>query len=303
MLDASRGVGHRLATTVLGYPFMRMRRGSWAPLLCFAAMTATAPVQAQSRPGAAPEASPPAQGPGTSEDQTKAQQHFQRAKELYQSGSYREAIVELEIAHKLDPGAKDLVINLAIVHEKLGKFDEAIAYLRKYVDMEGVTPQERAKAEAMIRRVEGAKRELPPPVAPTPPPPPEPAPQAEPQEPPPHGRVDALTVTAGTLAAVGLVGGGVLGAYALATRPSDFVTGRDGSFAALQDKTETAHTAAILADVSLGVGVVATLVTAWLYFGRTRDPEATPAKASSGPRVGAGPVASGGALFVAGSFE
>lgn len=287
--------------TDLGYPLMRMRRGTWAPLLCLAAVTVSGPALAQLRSGA-PDASPPAQGPGA--DQTKAQQHFQRAKELYQSGSYREAIAELEIARKLDPKAKDLVINLAIVHEKLGKFDEAIAYLKTYLEMEGVTPQERAKAEAMIKRVEGAKRELRPP--PEPPPQtaaPPPAPATEPQDPPPNGRVDALTVTAGTIAAVGLIGGGVLGAYALTARPVDFVTGRDGSYATLQERTETAHTAAVVADVALGVGVVATIVTAWLYFGRSRDPAAAPATGSRVPRVSAGLVPSGGAMFVAGSFE
>src|SRR5690606_19781621 len=94
------------------------------------------------------------------EEKRRAQAHFQRAKELYQAGSYREAIAELEAARELDPGAKDLVMNLGIVHEKLGRFDEALDYFQTYLDMEGVTPAERTKAEGIIKRIEGAKREI-----------------------------------------------------------------------------------------------------------------------------------------------
>lgn len=245
---------------------------------------------------------PPSVPPPLTEDQAAAQQHFQRAKELYLAGSYREAITELEVARALDPRAKDLVMNLGIVHEKLGKFDEAVGFFRSYLEMEGVTPQERAKAEGFIKRIEGAKREVPPQPAAAPTPSASPA--AEPSPPPParHGRVDTLTVVAGSVAAVGLASGAGLGIYALAARPSDFVTGRDGSFGTLRDKTDHAHTVAIVADLSLGVGIVAAAVTGWLYFARTKDPSGAPSAASA--RVSAGPVSagSGGAFFVGGSF-
>lgn len=213
-----------------------------------------------------------------SEDQIKAQQHFQRAKELYGSGAYREAIAELEIARTLDPKAKDLVMNLGIVHEKLAKYDEAVSYFKSYLEMEGVTPAERAKVEGMIKRIEGAKKEAPavtgtsssstaatstataPPVS---------------SEPPPRGRIDAATIIVGSVAAVGIVGGTGLGIYALSSKPGDdFVTGRDGSYATLTQKTDDAHTAAVIADIGLGVGIVCAIVTAYLYFGRTKDPNA-----------------------------
>ena len=53
----------------------------------------------------------------TKEAQSDAQVHFKRAKEMYQAGSYKDAIVELEEARKLDPEARDLVFNLGVVSE------------------------------------------------------------------------------------------------------------------------------------------------------------------------------------------
>ncbi len=47
----------------------------------------------------------------------------------------------------------DLVFNLGVVSEKLGKFDDALAYFRKYAEMEGVTAVEKSRAEGFIRRL------------------------------------------------------------------------------------------------------------------------------------------------------
>ena len=292
-----------------GYPFRRMSRGSWAPLFCLAAATVSLPVLAHQRSGG-PSLEPAPAAPGQTEDQRKAQEHFQRAKELYQAGKYEGAIAELEVARGLDPKAKDLVMNLGIVHEKLGRYDEAIEHLRTYLDMEGVTPAERTKVEGMIKRIEGAKRSAPQPSATTPSTAPSvtpPAPTSTPPEEtaPPRGRVDALTITAGSIAILGLGLGTGLGIYALSTRPGDgFVTGRDGSYATLQQKTDDAHTAAVIADVSLGVGLVAALATGWLYFARTKDPAAGPTTGTNAARVSVMPAASasGGALYVGGRF-
>lgn len=282
-----------------------MRRGSWIPLFCLAAATVSLPAFAQPRAGAA--ASETAAAPQTDE-QRKAQEHFQRARDLYQAGKYSEAISELEIARGLDPKAKDLVMNLGIVHERLGKYDDAIAHLKTYLEMDGVTPAERARVEAMIKRIEGAKDAAPSPaLAPTAvEPPAEPAEPTTPRAAPTaRGRVDALTITAGAIAAVGLGVGAGVGIYALSARPGDgFVTGRDGTYTELQQKANDAHTAAIVADVSLGVGVLASLATAWLYFGRTKEPASAPAAGSRGARLSVtpSPATSGGVVYVGGAF-
>src|SRR5262249_49479261 len=134
------------------------------------------------------------QAQGQAQAQAQAQEHFKRARELYQSGSYREALGELETAQQLDPGAKDLSFNLGVVNEKLGRIEAALAHFRHYLEM-NVTPQERARTEALIRRLEGAKHEV---EAPKPTPPPGfvqvvPAPPARAERPPERGRIDAAT--------------------------------------------------------------------------------------------------------------
>lgn len=269
--------------------------------MCLALVTVSVPVLAEPS-GAEPQKA----GPVSAEDHAKAQRHFQRARELYGAGNYREAVGELEIARKLDPKAKDLVMNLGIVHEKLGKYDDALGYFKTYLEMEGVTSAERSKAEAIIKRIEGAKREVPPAASSAPPQPSArssaPAPRSSASSPPPpsesRGRVDGLTIGFGVLGAVGLAAGAGVGIYALTSRPTGFVTGRDGSYQDLQDKTDSAHTAAVVADVSLAVGVVAAAVAAGLYFGRTKE-----TKVASGlPHVSAAPLPSGGAVLVGGSF-
>ncbi|HSO33736.1 MAG TPA: tetratricopeptide repeat protein [Labilithrix sp.] len=276
-------------------------RVSWG--ICgILALAVPLPALAQSKasPQAGGATALPPDSTATNEPKTKeqleAQQHFQRAKDLYQTGAYREAIAELESARLLDPKAKDLVFNLGIVHEKLGKFDEAITFFRQYMEMETVTTSERGKAENIIKRIEGAKREVKP-VAPAAtgtaePTPPAPAPEVS------RGRIDGATIGVGALAVVGLGLGATFGILAVANKPSsDFVTGRDGSYDDLKSKTDSAHTQAIISDVGFGVGIVAAAVTAYLYFGRTKEP----AKRALAPSVV--PVASGGVLLLGGAFQ
>lgn len=294
----------------LRYSFVPMTVVRWVlPLcLCAAAVASTRPATAQPSAAAEPEAAEGAAGGPSEDDKERAQRHFQRAKDLYQAGSYREAIAELEAARELDPGAKDLVMNLGIVHEKLGMFDEALGYFQAYLEMEGVSPAEHARAEAIIKRIEGAKRESAasasavgprPPVAIAPPPP-----VLVDEAPPPRGRVDALTITAGSVALAALATGAGFGVYALTSRPEGFVTGRDGSYAELEQKTDSAHTAAIVADIGFGVGAVASLATALLFFGRTKDTTAAsrgaapPARA----RVSFAGAPSAGVISVDGAF-
>lgn len=274
------------------YPSARMssplRSFCLASALGFALVLGAAPALAQ---GATP---PAGKAPVQTADQARAAEHFQRAKDLYQAGSYRDAISELEAARALDPKAKELVFNLGIVHEKLARFDEAIAFFQSYMGMDGITPAERAKAESVITRIDGAKREAETSKPETAPVPPERVPTVERQigDSQRRGRVDALTIGAAAISAAALGAGTVFGIRALTTRPDDFVTGRDGSYRDLRDQTDSARTSAIIADVGIAVGIVAGLAAAYLYFGRTKDV----------PRAIAG-TAPGGATFrVLGTF-
>lgn len=100
--------------------------------------------------------------PKKTPNQLKAEQHYKRARELYQLGRYREAIAQLEAALKLDPGGAELLYNLGLVREKLGDVDEAIDAYRRYLKALGpeADPEEVTKIKGIIKRLEGAKTEL-----------------------------------------------------------------------------------------------------------------------------------------------
>jgi tetratricopeptide (TPR) repeat protein len=232
----------------------------------------------------------------------KARVHFQRGRELYQQGAYREAIGELEAAHTLDPHAKDLVFNLAVVNEKLGQIDAAIHYIHVYAEMD-LEAQERARADSYLKRLEGAKKEVEARAAVVPVP--QEGPTTGPTSPPPEaspsrGRVDAATITAGVFALGGLAFGTTFGIKALHDEPGVFFTGRSISYASALAAQQSAHTEAILADVGFGVGVAAAAIAAYLYFGRTKNPpSAKETTVSFAPVTGGG---RGAVLGVAVSF-
>jgi tetratricopeptide (TPR) repeat protein len=271
----------------------------------FAVAAALVVSGAQGQGGTAPPAGPAG---GTTHTETspdaaaRAKQHFQRGRELYSQGAYREAITELEAAHKLDPTAKDLVYNLSIVNEKLGQIDEALHYLHAYLEMDLEAP-ERTRAEAAVKRLEGSKKEVVVPFVAPVPTPPRVASTGTPEKPPPtsqpHGRVDAATVTFAATSVAGLAVGAIFGIKALSDQPSGLVSGKDGntptSIEALQ---QHAHTEGIVADVGFGVGVAALAVTAYLYFGRTKA--AAPDKAGVSVPVVTAAAGGHGAVFVLG---
>jgi len=195
----------------------------------------------------------------------EAKPHFTHAKELYEQGNYKAALVELETARSLDPNAKDLVINLGIVSEKLGRLDEALKYFNTYMEMD-LTDQERTRAEITIKRLRGVKNSQPPNDGHEPPPPP-------PDQQPTRGKMDGWTIGAGVLGVGGITLGAIFGIAALTSRPpANFVTGKDGTFAELNDKAQSAHTLAIVSDVSFIAGAVFVGIAATLFLARTNNP-------------------------------
>jgi hypothetical protein len=252
----------------------------------------------------------------SSADVAAARRHFERAREEYGQGSYREAIGELEAAHSLDPTAKDLVFNLGVVHEKLSDIDDALGWFQLYTTMT-LTPTERDRADSYIRRLEGAKKELAlqKPAPPKTPSTPGQAPSSRRTEPPfpatpAHGRVDAATITAVSVAGAALIFGAVMGVKAEQDRPvAGFVTGQDGTIGDLQARTDSAHREAVIADIAFGASLAAGITATVLYFARTRDaPRAQTQAHARTPRadrsatVSATPLMGGGALVVQGSL-
>jgi len=212
---------------------------------------------------------------------------------------------------------------LGVVHEKLADIEDALKWFRQYTTMD-LTAQERERADAYIKRLEGAKKELEEKQN---------SPQAPSQEatppgaeggapagrapgssspggaspagfylPPPtsFGRVDALTLGAAGLSAAGLGFGVVLGIKALGDRPPITpTTTRSHNYADVMNALDQAHREAVLADVSFAVALVAGAATAYLYFGRSRHPAAV---STGSTKVSAAPLPGGGALLVKGSF-
>lgn len=281
-----------------------MRRGL-GPLLILAVSCGAAWLYAGSPAYAAdPPVDPNGTAAPTPEAKAAAQEHFTRAKDLYASGKYPDAITELQLARRLDPFAKDLVFNLGLVSERLARYDDALKYYRQYLTMAGVTESEKARAESYIKRVEGAKAALPPPptASTQTAPPPDTKPEKK-----PHGRVDAATISAAAIGVAGLGVGTVLGVKALSDAPaSNQTTSKSNPYSSLQSKQDSAHKEAFISDIGFAVGGAGIIAAAVLYLAREKDkPIALPKKEIGGVKLtgaSATPTPNGGAFILGGEF-
>ena len=215
----------------------------------------------------------------------EAEQHYKRARELYQLGRYREAIAQLEAALKLDPQGAELLYNLGLVHEKLGDVEEAVDAYRRYLRVLGddADPEEKKKIVGIIKRLEGAKEELA-------------AREAKKTE---H-RFTPLDIGLVVGGGVSLVVASIFGIAAL-NKDKDarnFVVGSSGTPSQRDDLINTAHGDALFADVFGVVGLACIGAAFTLYFTsdfpKEDDPTKPPAPSA---RFGFSPVArSGGTM-------
>ncbi len=200
-----------------------------------------------------------------------ARSYFERALSHYRAGRYHDAIRELDAAFALDPTGKDLAYNLALVHERLGQLREAVAYLRRYVQLES-DPAEIASAREAITRIEGARVEQaelaalsPAPVAPASAPPVTAPSCAEP------GRWDGWVTATSGAAVVAMVVGAAFGVGSLLAAPGDAATSSERSIDDLRRAAKNARTYAQVADVAFGVGLLSGAAAGLLYFGRDAE--------------------------------
>jgi len=92
------------------------------------------------------------------EPPTEAVELFTQARAHYEAGRYPEAAEDLERALTLDPGSPTLLFNLARVYELMGELDRAVEYGEAYLRMvPEEDTEERANAETMLRRLQGAR--------------------------------------------------------------------------------------------------------------------------------------------------
>jgi len=225
---------------------------------------------------------------------------YQRGRELYAEGRYREAAVELERAQVLDPTSPNLVFNVARVYELLGELEKSIGFYRRYLRL--LPPSETAerdRIEATLRRLEGARDEVQRPTEPSAQPP-SPAPLRDPQpvRVQERGVADALFWVTASAGAALLVGGTVTGLLALDTERAmgDYVVGLDGSFEDRQVLADRADTLALTADVLFIAGGLSAVASVLLFALRERTVERYPGLEGSASLAPGVAVLPGGGL-------
>lgn len=235
------------------------------------------------RPGAVPvvltlllaaasaSADPPAKTP-PSDPARRASALNDEASALYERGQYHAAVEKLEQAVALDPKGKELLYNLAVIHEKMGQLAEAATYYRRQLDLE-TDPHERSRLQGILRRIEGARGDLAP--APGPRAPAAPALKSEPRPIRP-----AVWVT-GATAGLAFVLGSVFAITAAARNPgSGARTGGGTTITDIEESARAAHTFAVAADVSYAIAIGAAGAATVLFL---TTPRGAPASAAVGP--------------------
>jgi tetratricopeptide (TPR) repeat protein len=200
----------------------------------------------------------------TQADEEAAKAHFLAGSAYYEQANYADAVKEFVEAHRLSK-RPDLLYNISVCYERLGRWDEAIDALRQYLTERPSAP-DRAVIESRIqnfeqrRDQERAQRE----AAATPPPI-----QAPPPVVPPAPRRHVASWIVGGIGAgllVAALGTGVTAHVTyddLKTKCGGFVC--DGRDQTLRDEQSFGRTLTISTDVLLGVGG-ATLATGVILF-------------------------------------
>jgi tetratricopeptide (TPR) repeat protein len=114
-----------------------------------------------------------AQGP-TQADEDAAKAHFLAGSAYYEQANYGDAVKEFIEAHRLSK-RPDLLYNISVCYERLGRWDDAIASLQQYLTERPEAP-DRAVIESRVanyqqRRDQELARAAAPPPPPTAPPP------------------------------------------------------------------------------------------------------------------------------------
>ncbi len=240
-------------------------------------------------------------GEGRAPPPPEAIEAYNRGRDHYQAGRYRDAVMELERALELDPGSPNLAYNVARVYELLGNVERAIEFYQRYRSMLPPTErEERERVAAILLRLEGARNQV---AAPTTAPPTErlrtPESATQPIE---RGVADGAFwwVTGTALAAV--AAGAVTGAFALKveTRTKRFVVGANGSADERADLMQRADRLALTTDVMLMVGATLGVTGILLYALRQQPVERSTRR--TGPRLALGASRGGLSLSIRGSL-
>jgi tetratricopeptide (TPR) repeat protein len=198
-----------------------------------------------------------------------ALEHYNRGREHYQAGRYRDAILELEIAVNLDPYSPNLAYNVARVYELLGEIDHAIAFYRRYRDLLPVQEQaERERIALTLQRLEGARVHTA-------------QPNAQPLTVRKRGVADAAFWSVASGGAAALAACATTGVLALTTEHQSerFRLGRDGGEKGRQELIDRADRLALASDAMLVIGASLGVSAILMYALRVRTVTVAPTRA------------------------
>jgi len=204
------------------------------------------------------------------EDSTddQARTHFEAAQTHFETGSYEDAIREFEAAYRLS-GRSALLYNVYLCQERLGNLEAAIDYLARYLEADPETSNAsalrlrleklRARAAAAAKRDEPVET----PVVTA-------EPVARPADLPaqPGNAYRPAMIAALTIGGVGLAS---FGAFALLSARQDAELEDTCGNACSDRQVKALRTNALMADISLGIGVTGLAVGGVLWWvGRQR---------------------------------
>ena len=217
-------------------------------------------------------AAPAAAQTPTQADEEAAKAHYLAGSAYYDQANYSDAVKEFNEAHRLSKRA-DLLYNISVCYERLGRWDDAIGSLQQYLTERPDAP-DRAVIESRIanfqQRRDAEKAQL---QAPPPPPPP-----VKPTVSAPVRRRHVTSLIVGGIGAGLLVAAIGTGATAQLTYddlnnkcPNSVCNGRDQQ---LRDEATLGKGLAISTDVLLGVGGAAVITGVILFIVEMRRPAA-----------------------------
>ncbi len=184
-------------------------------------------------------------------DEERARGHFQAASSYFDEGEYEQAIREFQRAYDLSQRA-GLLYNIALANERLGRYAEAAAMLRRYLTDEAEIPNRAAlerRAQSLERRAAGGQTPEEPPVVEVEVgrPQPEPAPSGAPL---PVGAIVSFSAAAAGLILYGVAGGLALDAYSVVQNDCG------ATMSCTEEDVSSIRTLAAVADAGLGLAIV-----------------------------------------------
>jgi tetratricopeptide (TPR) repeat protein len=210
-------------------------------------------------------------------DTEVARRHFERGSQLYEQQKYDEAINEFDQARQLKP-LPAFDYNIARCHDRMGRWSEALAAYRRYIEAAPNEPDSdsvRERIKVLEPRV--AQPAHPPPSTAVVAPPP----TAAPSRPVPRGGAKVIAGAVVAVVGLGLVGAG--GGYAaMASDAADRLTAADRAMATFDASQESAYKLdRTVEGALLGIGIAAVAAGVVVLAIGAREMKPRPAERAS----------------------